>query len=269
MYERSSKSANRLTNSSRSACVRGAQCRASERLAVSEKSKMSLATWRTASRRSRCRPSFRSSESSRIFTALSIWVRSWSVGAPAQARWGPASTNGSSTASTSARASQVIEGPPALHLAEDILRQQLLEIDGRLDLTDLAVRPDDLVRAPRADADVLLADQPLCLDRGDRVLLELDARLHPEGDPGLVVGQADRLDPADLDPRDLHARAGFEPAHRRKVDGHVVALAAQERDLTEADREIAERHDPQNDEDSHRDVHPRALHQRSSGRRRL
>jgi len=38
----------RPTNSSRSAWVRGVQCRASERLAVSEKSKISLATWRTA-----------------------------------------------------------------------------------------------------------------------------------------------------------------------------------------------------------------------------
>src|SRR5215510_291004 len=211
MYERSRRSEKRLTNSSRSACVRGAQCRASERLAVSEKSKMSLATWRTAVRRST--GFFLSSGSSRIFTALSIWVRSWSVGTPAQACRGPASTIGSSAASTSARASQVIQGPPALDFAEYILRQQLLEVDGRLDLADLSVRPDDLVRAARADPDVLLADQSLGLDRRDRVFLELDARLHPQGDPGLVVGQADRLHPPDLDAGDLHGRAGLEPAH--------------------------------------------------------
>src|SRR5438094_3911242 len=266
MYERSSRSENRPTNSSRSACVRGVQCRASERLAVSEKSKMSLATTRTAARRSPCRPSFLRSGSSRIFTALSISARSWSVGAPAQARWGPLSAKGSSRASTSARASQVIEGLLSLHLAEDVFRQQLFEIDGRLDLTDLAVRPDELVRTARADADVFFADQPLRLDRRDRILLELDTLLHPEGDPGLVVGQADRLDPPDFDARDLHGGAGLEPAYRREVDGHDIAAAAQERDLPEADREIPERHDPENDEDSHRNVHPRALHQRSSER---
>src|SRR4030095_11026865 len=209
MYERSSRSVNRPTNSSRSACVRGVQCRASDRLAVSEKSKMSLATWRTATRRSRCRPSFLSSGSSRIFTARSIWARSWSVGAPAQASAARASTRGT-RATASAWASQVIGGDlPALHLAEYILRQQLFEVDGGLDLADLAVRPADLVGAPWAEADVFLADQPLRLDRRDRVLLQLDARLHLQGDPSLVVGQADRLDPPHLDTRDLHTRAGL------------------------------------------------------------
>src|SRR5207253_11303218 len=67
-----------------------------------------------------------------------------------------------------------------LHLAEDIFRQQLLEVYRCLDLTDLSVGPDHLVRAARADPEVLLAVQALRLDRGVRVFPELDFFLPPE-----------------------------------------------------------------------------------------
>src|SRR5262245_42726914 len=174
---------------------------------------MSLATWRTAPRRSRCLPSFLRAGSSRIFTARSIWVLSWSVGAPAQDGLA-SSTSDSAATSTSMRASMAIEVTScSLHLAEYVLGQQLFEIDGRLDLPELAVRGNDLLGAARADADVLLTDQALGLDRRDRVLLELDPCVHAERDAGLVVGQPDRHDAADLDPRDLHGRARLEPPH--------------------------------------------------------
>src|SRR5439155_27292386 len=81
----------------------------------------------------------------------------------------------------------------ASNLAEDVFRQQLLEIDRWLHFTNLSVRRNDLVRAARADANVLLADQALGLDRRDRVLLELDGGLEPQHDAGLIIRQSDRL----------------------------------------------------------------------------
>src|SRR5207245_1189280 len=132
-----------------------------------------------------------------------------------------------------------------LHLAEDIFRQQLREVYRCLDLTDLSVWSDDLVRAALDGPDVLLADQALRLDRGDRVFLELDVFLHSERDASLVVVETDRLDPPDLDARDLHGRAGLEPAHRREVGGHDIPATAQEPHQTHADRQAPEGDDPQ------------------------
>src|SRR5262245_60064852 len=57
--------------------------------------------------------------------------------------------------------------PMTLHLAEDVLRDQLLEVDGRFDLRESAAGGHQLVRASRADLDELLADETLRLDGGD------------------------------------------------------------------------------------------------------
>ena len=50
-----------------------------------------------------------------------------------------------------------------LHLAEDVLRDQLLDVDGRLDLGEAPAGGHELVRAAGADLDELLADEPLVL----------------------------------------------------------------------------------------------------------
>src|SRR5439155_39182 len=76
-------SAKSPTNSSRSAAVRASQCRPSDRLAVSPKSKMSSAILRTLLRRSSARFSFLSSGSSMAFMTRSIWSFSWSLAGPA------------------------------------------------------------------------------------------------------------------------------------------------------------------------------------------
>src|SRR5437867_5858090 len=136
-----------------------------------------------------------------------------------------------SRAVASARAKRAIGDLLALHLAEDVLGQQLLEIHRRLDFTDLAVRGNDLLGPARADPYVLFPDQPLRLDRRDRVFLKLDPGLDAKRDAGLVVRQADRLDAADLDPRDLHGRPGLQAPHRREIDGHRIAAAAETRDV--------------------------------------
>src|SRR2546421_12975889 len=199
MYDRSRRSPKSFTNSSRSAGVRAAQCRPSERLAVSPKSKMSSAILRTATRLS-LGLSF-SAGSSISLSTRSTCALSCSIGAPARA---------GSAASTSAsvRTSAVVKGDlmirilpmiSASHLAEDVLRQQLLEIHGRLHLADLSAGRDDLVRAARTDPHVLLADQTLGLDRRDRVLLQLDAGLHAQDHARLVVVEAERVHPTDLD----------------------------------------------------------------------
>src|SRR5712664_2515252 len=188
---------------SSSTFVPASQCRPSERLAVSPKSKMPSAIWRTATRLS-FGLSF-SVGSSISLSTRSTCALSCSIGAPARA---------GSAASTSAsvRTSAVVKGDLMIrilpmisvsHLAEDVLRQEFLEVHGRLHLADLAAGRDDLVRAARTDPHVLLADQTLGLDRRDRVLLQLDALLHAQDHARLVVVEADRVHPADLDPCDL------------------------------------------------------------------
>src|SRR5688500_8071014 len=192
MYERSSRSVKSCTNSSRSAGVRACQWRPSERRAVSAKSKISLAAWRTAARRSLARASFFSSGSSSSFRTRSICSRSWSIGAPASA--GAATTapaSASATTRTTRRRSDFMDA--SLHLAEDVLRQQLLEVHRRLDLPDTPAGLDELVGAAGADAHEFLADQALGLDGRDRILLQLDVPLNTEGGARLVIGQTDRL----------------------------------------------------------------------------
>src|SRR6266478_7500541 len=269
MYERSRRSPNSLTNSLRSACVRAAQCRPSERLAVSPKSKMSSAIWRTATRLS-FGLSF-SVGSSISLSTRSTCALSCSIGAPARA---------GSAASTSAsvRTSAVVKGDLMIRilpmisvsdLSEDVLRQEFLEVHGRLHLADLAAGRDDLVRAARTDPHVLLADQTLGLDRRDRVLLQLDALLHAQDHARLVVVEADRVHPTDLDPRDLDRRAGLEPAHGREIHGHPVAPGAQERHAPQLDRKIPQGHHTEHHEDADYYVDSCALHQVPSGSPRM
>src|SRR5580765_1099443 len=96
----------------------------------------------------------------------------------------------------------VIDDPPliwvALDLAENVLRQQLFQIDGRLHLGDLAVRLNDLLRSAGAELDELLADEALGLDRRDGVFRELHAVIDGHDYARLIVVQPDRGDPAHL-----------------------------------------------------------------------
>src|SRR5713101_7010085 len=130
------------------------------------------------------------------------------------------------------------------HLAEDVLREQLLEIDGGLDLADTSIGGNDLLRAARADADVPLTDQPLGLDRGDRILLDLHAPVEAEHHPRLIVHEADRLDTADRHPGNLHARAGLEPPDCGKVDRDQIPRAPEERNPSESNRKVSQCQDP-------------------------
>src|SRR5438552_5470861 len=147
MYERSRRSPNSLTNSSRSASVRAAQCRPSERLAVSPKSKMSSAILRTATRLS-FGLSF-SEGSSISLSTPSTCALSWSIGSPASVR------GGSARASVTIRA--LVTRNLISHLAEDVFRQQLFEVDGRLHVADLSAGRNELVGTAGADPHVLLA----------------------------------------------------------------------------------------------------------------
>src|SRR5687768_1667974 len=177
MYERSRRSAKSCTNCSRSAGVRTAQCRPSARLAVSVKSKMSLAIARMAARRSLALAGcFMAGSSSSLSTRWTC-PRSCVVGSPAAAsRPGASRASVSAAVSPSARTIvPLVRCRMQLDLAEDVLGQQLFEVHGRLHLADASVGLDELVRAARADADVLLADEPLGLDGRDGVFLQLDA----------------------------------------------------------------------------------------------
>src|SRR2546428_967822 len=263
MYERSSRSPKSFTNSSRSACVRAAQCRPSERLAVSPKSKISLAILRTATRRSlalpSALPSFFSSGSSRALSTRSTCSRSWSSGAPARA--GPAASASPATATASPSATRrrgdVIDD--LLHLPEDVLREELFEVYRSFDLPDATIRRDELVGAPRADAHELLADQALRLDGRDRVLLQLHVLLEAKDHAGLIIGQPDRLHPADLHSGDLDAGPGLEAAYRWKIHGDLVARAPEERNSTEFNRKVAQCQDAQDQKHTHGEVDP-SLH---------
>src|ERR671936_369401 len=176
---------------------------------------MSSATLRTAARLS-LGLSF-SAGSSSNFSTRSTCALSWSVGSPARAADGAA--RASVTITARARSSLMS------HLAEDVFGQQLFEIDRRFDVADLPAGGNELVGPPRTDPHVLLADEPLCLDRRDRVFLQLDALVHAQLHARLIVVEPDGLHAPDLDARDLHGGAGLEPTHRRKVYRHHVAPA--------------------------------------------
>src|SRR5688572_25511894 len=151
MYERSSRSANSPTNSLRSASLRPGQWRPRERLAISAKSKISLAIRRTAALRSARRASPLSEGFSSVLTTRSMEPRSCSVGGPAQAGAAASrATNPASNVCTSAK--RVIPRPPRgerwvptvgrSDLAEYVLGEQLLDVHRWLDLGQLAVRLD-------------------------------------------------------------------------------------------------------------------------------
>src|SRR5258705_4383055 len=158
----------------------------------------------------------------------------------------------------------VIDDPPlmwvALDLAENVLRQQLFQIDGRLHLGNLAVRLDDLVRPARADLDELLADEALGLDGRDGVFRDLDAVLDGHDHAGLIVVQAERGDPAHLHSGDLDRRPGLEPARRREIRGDDVVSAAPQLYFSESNRKPAQCQDSENHEHSHGDVQRGTLH---------
>src|SRR3989440_1581793 len=238
MYERSRRSPKSFTNSSRSAGVRAAQCRPSERLAVSPKSKMSSAILRTATRLS-FGLSFSVGSSSSLSTR-STCALSWSIGSLASVRGGPA------RASVTIRA--LVTRNLISHLAEDVFRQQLFEVDGRLHVADLSTGRNELLGAAGADPHVLLADETLGLDRRDRVFLQLDALVHAQLHARLIVVETDRVHAPDLDARDLHGRAGLDPTHRGKVYRHHVAAAAEKRHPAELDRKIRQGHDTEHHE---------------------
>src|SRR3989441_8819452 len=193
-------------NSSRSAGVRASQCRPSDRLAVSTKSKMSSAILRTLLRRSSARLSFLRSGSSMAFTTRSIWTLSWSEACPARAAVAGATTRASTTAMGTKNESTRTS---CLNFPEHVLGDELLEIDRRFHLADAPARLDELLRRSRTDADEFLADEPLRLDRCDRVFLQLNIRVQPQHDVRLVVVQSDRLHAPDLDPGDLDAGPGL------------------------------------------------------------
>src|SRR3984893_13323939 len=261
MYERSRRSAKSPTNSVRCASERGCQWRAIERLAISPKSKISLAIFRTATRRSATLSAPLKLGSSRVLSTRSTAPRSWSVGPPAAA--------GTAVITASPRASSALftwnqfiatSRFESLHLAEDVLGEQLLDVDRRLDLADPAVGRDDLVGAAGADADVALADQALGLDRGDRVVLQLHPGLDHHDHVGLVVLQHDAVDPAHLHPRDLDGGAGLEPAHGGKVRAHHVAPVGDEMDAAVLDRHPPQRDQAHEHEQAHAQIQSRSPH---------
>src|SRR5262245_39447046 len=212
MYERSSKSANSPTNSSRCLSFKVCQCRARDRRAISWKSKMSLAIFLTARRRSSALSGPLRAGSSSVFTTRSIAPLSCSVGTPASA----APATSASIPATAMRNSPeriILLSPgrlsPTSHLPEDVLGQELLEVDRGLHFPDPPVGRNQLLRPARADADVALADQPLGLDGGDRIVLELDVGANGHADLRLVfLAQVDRVHAPDLDAGDLDRRAG-------------------------------------------------------------
>src|SRR5437879_10324737 len=226
---------------------------------------MSFAILGTSARRSRARRSCFGSGSSRTLRTRSISVRSWSVGWPAH----PGSATRSSARTTAdarpLRPSVAID--VLLDLAEDVLGQQLLEVDRRFDLSDPPAGGDELLRSARTDTQVLFPDQPLRLDRRDRVVLQLDPRIDPEGHERLIVFQGDGLHAPDLDARDLHRRAGLQPPDRRKLGGDHVAAPTEERNASEVNRKVAQCQDADQYEQPDRDVDPRSLlHQAPSAR---
>src|SRR5262245_8469131 len=146
-----------------------------------------------------------------------------------------------------------------LDFPEHVLGDELLEIHRGFDLPDAPTGLDELFRGSWTDANEFLADEPLRLDRGDRVFLQLNIRVQPEHDVRLVVVEPDRFHPPDLDPGDLHARPRLQPAHRGKVSRDQIAAAAQQRNAPKLDGKVPQCQYTQDDEKADSDVHARAL----------
>src|SRR5262245_13094199 len=144
----------------------------------------------------------------------------------------------------------------ALHLAEYILGDQLLQIDGRFDLGEPPASRHKLVRASRTDLDEPLADQTLGLDRDDRVRLELDAVVDPERDPRLVILEAYRLDAADRDAGDLDGGPGLEAAHRREVREDDVPSVPEYVDPAKVHGQVRQRNNSHEHEQPNPELHP-------------
>src|SRR5262249_26075290 len=151
--------------------VSGCQYRPRDRRAISAKSKISLAILRTAARRSGALPSPFIVGSSRVETTRSMAPLSCSWAVAAQVVGAVDRMRRAAAASPETRR-RVITGPPSvlagvladgmadvlpsvpanvrarpvsLDLAEDVFRQELFEVDGRLHLGELAVRLDDAI----------------------------------------------------------------------------------------------------------------------------
>src|SRR5262245_47567289 len=150
------------------------------------------------------------------------------------------------------------------YFAEDIFREELLEVHRSFDLADAPTRRNDLLRAARAVPYELLADQTLGLDGGDGVLLKLHVTVEAKHHARLIVRQSDRFHAPDLDARDLHAGARLEAAHRGEVHRDDIAGAAEERDASEFNRKIPQCQDAEDQEQPDRDVDS-PLHGASSG----
>src|SRR5581483_2147222 len=77
---------------------------------------------------------------------------------------GPVTASADSAATRTRRIRRRRTVGTALDFAEDVLRDQLLDVHRRLHLGQPSARPHELLGAAGGDLDELLADQPLGLD---------------------------------------------------------------------------------------------------------
>src|SRR5262249_56661575 len=98
----------------------------------------------------------------------SIWSLSWSVAWPARAVVARATMKASTSAM---RTNNEGTSTSRLDFPEHVLGDELLEIHRCFHLPDASTGLDQLLGGPWADADEFLTDEPLRLDRRDRVFL--------------------------------------------------------------------------------------------------
>src|SRR6185437_11015532 len=124
----------------------------------------------------------------------------------------------------------------ARETAEELV-DQVLEHDGGLGLQDLAAVLQVRAEPPRADADVLPAQQALGLDAGIAVLgdlLELRINAQVNFRPEALVVQVDLGHIADPHSRQPNGRADLEVPDVVEFRGHIVAGSLADAELEPA-----------------------------------
>src|SRR5688572_26739850 len=205
-------------------------------------------TFSSRRRRSSARPGFFSSASFRMRITSLIVLLTASVAAPPGSADAPPISR-ITAATPLMQASRVRPAPltssmALLHLPVNVLADQLFQIEPRFRIPDPASRLEDLAAPPERQRDIFFPDDPARLDRRNGVAIQLDVVADRQGDQAPVFFQRNRLDPPHTHTRNLHRRSGLQSRDRIEFRLDIVKVAADDLQLPEFDRQVAQTDNP-------------------------
>src|SRR5713101_1659229 len=92
------------------------------------------------------------------------------------------------------------------------------------------------ITRPQRNRDKFVADYAAGFDRGEGLVVDLDAIIDMQRDVRPIILQCNRRDLADPDARDLHLIAAFETRNIVEVGVERIARRREDLDATEPDR---------------------------------